>query len=75
MNLITIGLGAFAIIFGIGMFILRASRLEKFGERENFFKRFTKKSAYTPYLIAYSIIPIIFGVFLILAGYRGYALV
>lgn len=74
MNQVTVGLGAFAIIFGIGMFFLRASRLEKFGEeRENFFKRFGRKSTYTPYLLAYSIIPIIFGIFLVLAGYRGYS--
>lgn len=74
MNLITIGLGAFAILFGVVMFFLRVSRLETFGEKESFFKRFGKKSAYTPYLFAYSIIPIIFGICLALAGYRGYAL-
>lgn len=73
MDLFTIGMGAFAIIFGIGMFILRVSRLETFGEEESFFTRFTKKSAYTPYLFAYSIIPVIFGIFLMFAGYRGYS--
>ena len=74
MDLLTIGLGASAVLFGIVMFFLRLSRLEKFGERESFFKRFGKKSSYTPYLIAYSIIPIILGIFLALAGYRGYSL-
>ena len=74
MNFITMGAGILAIAYGMVMFFLRASRLEKFGKMESIAKRFGKKAAYTAHLIAYSIIPIFFGIFFAFAGFRGFSL-
>ena len=74
MNLVTLGLGVVAVLYGAYTFYVRASNPEKFGKLTAMQEKFGKKAGYTIHLIAYSIAPFVFGAIMIFAWKNGYPL-
>jgi len=71
MHLISLGIGAASFAFGVYTLILRARRPEKFAKLEAMKKVWGKTPGTIIHVVAYSVVPLLFGVFAILAGLRG----
>ena len=71
MNPITMAIGAVALLFGIYTMFVRVRRPEQYTKLKAMQDRLGEKPGYTVHLVAYSIVPMIFGVVMILAGARG----
>ena len=74
MNSFTLGLGVMAVLYGAYTFYVRASKPEKFGKLTAMQEKLGKKTGYIIHLIAYSIVPLVFGAIMIFAGKNGYSL-
>jgi hypothetical protein len=68
MNYVTIGMGTVAVLYGILTMILRIKSPEKFGKLEAMKKRFGSTMGLVIHIFAYSVLPILFGLFSIFVG-------
>jgi hypothetical protein len=71
MNPITVGIGAASFAFGVYTLIVRAKRPEKFAKLEAMRKAWGQTAGTVIHVVAYSVVPLLFGVYAILAGLRG----
>ena len=74
MNRTTIGIGIAAILFGLYSLYLRISGNDKFEKLKGMQERFGEKNGGMIHLVLYCIAPAIFGIIMIIAGRRGYAM-
>jgi hypothetical protein len=71
MNPGTILIGVAALGFGIYTAYARATNPAKFGKLEAMKKQWGQGAGKTVHLVAYTVIPIIFGIVIIVAGIQG----
>ncbi|MEM1182817.1 MAG: hypothetical protein AAGM22_31015 [Acidobacteriota bacterium] len=74
MDLITVGLGLAAILYAGYTFYVRSQNPEAFGKLTAMQDRWGEKAGTALHLVAYSIVPFIFGGVLVVGGLNGYAL-
>ena len=67
MNINTV-LGIFAIIFGVYTLYVRTTNPGKFGKLQAMKERFGASAGTTIHIVAYSVLPIIFGIVMLLRG-------
>ncbi len=65
MNLI---IGIFAIIFGVYTLYVRATNPGKFGKLQAMKERFGASAGTTIHIVAYSVLPIVFGIVMLFRG-------
>ena len=75
MELITIGIGIVVLWFGLFTSMLRQKSPEKLKTLEPMKQKFGDKPGQFLHILAYSIIPIILGVYLLLSGLNGIAFI
>jgi len=71
MNILTILIGIAALLFGIYTIFVRSTNPDKFGKLKAMQESFGKKRGALIHLVFYSIIPIIFGIIMLFAGFMG----
>lgn len=71
MNPVTILIGAAAIGYGIYTAYVRATNPAKFGKLEAMKKFWGEKVSMAIHVAAYTVIPILFGIVLIITGLQG----
>ena len=71
MNPITTLIGAAALLYGIYTFYLRATNPAKFGKLEAMKEQWGETAGYAIHVLAYSIVPILFGVVMLMRGLEG----
>ncbi len=74
MNPITIGIGAASVCFGVYTLVLRAKRPQAFAKLDAMKQQWGERPGTIMHVVAYSIVPLVFGAVSILAGLRGVAL-
>jgi len=74
MNPISLGIGAASVAFGVYTLILRARRPDKFAKLEAMQKAWGRTLGTIIHVVAYSVVPLLFGVYAILAGLRGHSI-
>lgn len=67
-------IGAAAIIFGIYTTYIRATNPAKLGKLEAMKKQWGEGAGTVIHVVAYTVIPIVFGIIMIIFGIRGGAL-
>ena len=75
MELITIGIGVVILWFGLFTSMLRQKSPEKLKTLEAMKQKLGDKPGQFLHILAYSIIPIVFGVYLLLSGLNGIPLI
>ncbi len=75
MNLITFGIGLVILWFGLFTAMLRQKSPEKLKTLDAMKQKLGDKPGQFVHILAYSIIPIIFGVFLLFSGLNGLSLI
>jgi len=71
MNYVTILIGAAGICFGIYVLIMRRVSPEKFAKLEAMKKMWGEAAGSVVHLIGYSVLPIVFGILMIIKGVNG----
>jgi len=71
MNILTVVIGIAALLFGIYTMYVRSTNPDKFGKLKAIQAHFGKKGGALLHLVIYSIIPIIFGIIMLFAGFMG----
>jgi hypothetical protein len=71
MNPVTVLIGVAALGFGIYTAYVRATNPAKLGKLEAMKKQWGEGAGKAVHLVAYTIVPIIFGIIMILAGISG----
>jgi hypothetical protein len=71
MNFFTIAIGVAAVLYSAYTLYLRASKPESFSKLAAMQDKFGKSAGYTLHLIAYSVVPLIFGVIMLFVGSKG----
>ncbi len=71
MNVVTVGIGVAAVLYACYTLYLRTQDSSKFGKLQAMKERFGDSTGSALHLVAYSIVPLIFGVVTVLAGLRG----
>jgi hypothetical protein len=71
MNYPTIGIGVFALLFGVYTFFVRLKSPEKFGKLKAMKEKFGEKGGTVIHTIAYTIVPIVAGIVFIITGING----
>jgi hypothetical protein len=74
MNPISLALGGVAVCFGIYTLVLRSKRPQAFAKLDAMKKKWGEKPGTIIHVVAYSIIPLVFGAVAILAGLKGIAI-
>ncbi len=74
MNPVTMAVGAAAFLYGIYTFYLRSSNPTKLGKLTAMKDRWGDKGGLAIHVIAYSIVPMVFGLVMLVTGYQGFAL-
>lgn len=74
MNPMTILIGAAACIFGVYTAFIRTTNPGKLGKLEAMRKQWGERAGTAVHVIAYTVVPIIFGIVMIISGIRGGAL-
>ncbi len=74
MNLTTVLIGSAAAIYGIVTIALRINKPKSFKKLEAMKDRFGEKGGMAIHVIAYSLLPIVFGLFAISLGMAGESL-
>ncbi len=74
MNLATIVIGAAALGFGIYTAYVRATNPARFGKLEAMKKQWGEGPGKAVHMLAYTVMPIIFGILMIVAGLLGVSL-
>ena len=71
MNIPTVAIGIFALIFGIYTIYVRSTNPDKFGKLKAMKVNFGEKRGALIHLVSYSVIPIIFGIIVLFTGFMG----
>ncbi len=71
MDPVTIGLGVFGLGFGGYTSLLRFTNPAKLGKLEPMRQKFGAAAGTAIHLVAYSVAPIVFGIVMLVAGFRG----
>jgi hypothetical protein len=71
MNPVTILIGAAALGFGVYTAYVRARNPAKFGKLEAMKKQWGDGAGKTVHVVAYTVLPIIFGIVMIITGLQG----
>ena len=71
MNIPTILIGIAALLFGIYTIYIRSASPDKLGKLKAMKENLGEKRGALIHLVFYSIIPVIFGVILLFAGFKG----
>ena len=71
MNIPTVAIGIAALLFGIYTIYVRSTNPDKFGKLKAMKENFGEKRGALIHLVFYSIIPIIFGIIMLFAGFMG----
>lgn len=71
MNPVTILIGAAAIFFGIYTAYVRTTHPAKLGKLEAMKKQWGERAGTIVHVVAYTVVPIVFGIVMIVAGIRG----
>ena len=71
MDFVTIGLGVVIILFGLYTWIMRIKSPEKFGKLKAMKDKFGSTAGQTIHTIAYTVMPVLFGIVVIRAGING----
>ena len=74
MNPITVAIGCLALCYGIFTAIWRAKHPEKFAKLEPMKRFWGERGGVVVHVIGYTVLPIVFGIVLIVSGVRGAAL-
>ena len=73
MNPVTVLIGAVAVAYGLYTLYARKNSPGNFSKLDAMKKQWGESSGNTIHVIAYSVVPIIVGLVLIVAGLRGFA--
>lgn len=71
MDVLTVGIGAAAILYALYTLYLRTQQSAKFGKLKAMKERFGDTAGGIIHFVAYSLVPLVFGVVTLLAGLRG----
>ena len=71
MNIITILIGAAALVFGTYTTYIRATDPSRLGKLEAMKQQWGERAGVIVHVVAYTVIPIIFGIVMVLAGIKG----
>lgn len=71
MDPVTVGIGLLAVAFGAYTTWARAAKPDQFKKLEPMKKRWGEKAGLTIHFIAYTAIPILFGVVILIKGLNG----
>ncbi len=71
MNITTIVIGIAALLFGMYTIYVRSTHPDKFGKLKAMQDKFGEKRGALIHLIFYSIVPIVFGIIMLFAGFMG----
>jgi hypothetical protein len=71
MSPVTILIGAAALVFGIFTAYVRATNPARFGKLEAMKKQWGESAGRAIHVVAYTVVPILFGLVLIVAGMKG----
>ncbi|PJZ84934.1 hypothetical protein [Leptospira harrisiae] len=71
MNLITVGLGLFFILYGTTTYILRIYKPGFFWKLEPMKQKWGEKRGYFIHVFSYSILPVILGIVYTILGFKG----
>ncbi len=71
MNMVTIAIGGAALVFGVYSIYLRLTNPNKLGKLAPMKEKFGEKPGNLIHLVAYSIVPLIFGIIIIYTGISG----
>ena len=71
MDFVTVGLGVAVVLYGLYTLIMRIKPPEKFGKLKAMKDKFGSTAGQTIHVIAYTAMPILFGVIVIIAGING----
>lgn len=74
MNWITIGVGVAAFLYGVYTLIMRFRAPETFGKLEAMKKFWGEKPGLVVHIVGYTLVPMIVGISLVIAGINGVAL-
>jgi hypothetical protein len=74
MDIITVTIGVIAIAYGIYAFYARAKKPESLGKLQAMRERFGAGTGTTIHTVAYSVMPIVLGSFIVYAGINGVSL-
>lgn len=74
MNRLTVGIGIAAMFFGIYSLYLRLTGNDRFGKLKGMRDRFGENNGGWIHLLLYCIVPVIFGIIMVMAGREGYAI-
>jgi hypothetical protein len=74
MNLVTMGIGLAALTYGVYTTVQRKKAPEKFGKLTAMKKQYGEKGGNAVHVIAYSLIPMGFGLAALALGYFGFTL-
>ncbi|RYF37468.1 MAG: hypothetical protein EOO38_26225 [Cytophagaceae bacterium] len=73
MNYFSLALGAFALGYGLYSIYARLKHPEKFGKLEAMKQQFGPRAGSLIHVISYTVVPILFGLSMLLAGFNGVA--
>lgn len=71
MNFVTIGVGVAVILYGLYTLIMRMKAPEKFGKLKAMKDKFGNTSGQIIHTIAYTIVPVVLGILVMVAGVKG----
>ena len=71
MNIPSVVIGIAALLFGVYTMYVRSTNPDKFGKLKAMQAHFGKKRGALIHLVIYSIIPVIFGIIMLFAGFMG----
>ncbi len=75
MDLVTMGLGVVAAGYGVYTGYMRKKDPSKFGKLDAMKRFWGGKTGFAMHFVSYTIMPIVFGVMLIVAGSRGLSII
>jgi hypothetical protein len=73
-NPVTMAAGALALLFGLGTYFLRLKAPEELSKMKAMKQRFGEKKGLLIHTVSYTVLPMVFGAVLILAGLMGFSL-
>jgi hypothetical protein len=71
MDLLTLGLGVILTLYGIWTLVLRTTRPEKFRKLGPMKDKWGNRAGFLLHFFSYTLLPVVIGIYLILAGLEG----
>jgi hypothetical protein len=75
MDLVTITIGVVISLYGIYTLMMRIKSPEKFGKLSAMKDKFGDTAGNTIHIIAYTVLPIVSGVLVVFAGFKGQSII